>query len=236
MSARREFVDRDRDPARSLVLRSVAEVNQRAIVVGIGTALVAIFVAACGADSDATPSTVQLVTPSYITQAPPPTTTTTTIYVPQPGVTTTTLAPPPAGEQRYKVRAGDVLFTIARNHCLTAVTDAAAIADYNAWEDGVDHVIYPGLEILIPPGGCATGGTLSTIPVVPDTVAPLESTTTVDPTAPGLYTVTADDTLSGIAAKLGTTVEAIVAANEWEDGADHLIIPGETITVPAKSS
>ena len=49
------------------------------------------------------------------------------------------------------------------------------------------------------------------------------------------YTVRPGDTLSGIAAKTGTTVDAIVAANGWEDGQNHLIYPGLEINMPSTS-
>ena len=48
------------------------------------------------------------------------------------------------------------------------------------------------------------------------------------------YTVVANDTLSGIARKSGTTIQAIIAANGWADGASHRINPGDVITLPAK--
>ncbi len=52
----------------------------------------------------------------------------------------------------------------------------------------------------------------------------------------GTYTVVANDTLSGIARKSGTTIQAIIAANGWADGANHRINPGDVITLPAKKA
>jgi len=61
------------------------------------------------------------------------------------------------------------------------------------------------------------------------------TSTTVDIDAPGTYTIVADDTLSGIAAKTGTTVDAIVAVNGWAD-AQQVIQVGQDIEMPAKAA
>lgn len=47
------------------------------------------------------------------------------------------------------------------------------------------------------------------------------------------YTIEAGDYLSGIATKFNTTVDAIVAANGWSDGAAHALFPGDVINLPA---
>lgn len=49
----------------------------------------------------------------------------------------------------------------------------------------------------------------------------------------GVYTVQAGDYLGGIAAKTGTTVEGIVAANGWSDER-QVLVPGMKIRLPAK--
>jgi len=49
-----------------------------------------------------------------------------------------------------------------------------------------------------------------------------------------VYTVQAGDYLAGIAAKSGTTVDEIVAANGWDDGVAHMISLGDKIRLPAK--
>jgi LysM repeat protein len=56
--------------------------------------------------------------------------------------------------------------------------------------------------------------------------------TTVDTSGGGSYTVVANDYLQGIAEKVGSTVDAIVEANGWPDGAGHVLIPGEVIKIP----
>ncbi len=59
--------------------------------------------------------------------------------------------------------------------------------------------------------------------------------TTVDPDGVGAYTVAAGDALSTIADSTGTSVAAIVAQNGWADE-NHVIYPGMTIDLPAKSA
>jgi LysM repeat protein len=50
------------------------------------------------------------------------------------------------------------------------------------------------------------------------------------------YTITAGDTLSGIAARAGVSLTALVDANGWPDGTDHFIQPGDVITLPEGAS
>jgi LysM repeat protein len=47
------------------------------------------------------------------------------------------------------------------------------------------------------------------------------------------YTVDAGDTLSGIAASYGLTLDELIAANGWTDGAEHAIFPGDVVELPA---
>jgi LysM domain-containing protein len=51
-----------------------------------------------------------------------------------------------------------------------------------------------------------------------------------DPT--GMYIIDAGDTLSGIAASYGVTLDELVDANGWTDGADHAIFPGDAVQLP----
>ena len=61
---------------------------------------------------------------------------------------------------------------------------------------------------------------------------------TAAPTAPGsttriAYSIQSGDTLLGIAAAHGITVDQIVAANEWTNGIHHIIHQDDTILIPA---
>ena len=46
------------------------------------------------------------------------------------------------------------------------------------------------------------------------------------------YVVVAGDTLNGIAAGYGLSLGDLVAVNEWSDGSDHAIFPGDVIALP----
>lgn len=47
------------------------------------------------------------------------------------------------------------------------------------------------------------------------------------------YTVVAGDALSSIASRHGVSLDELVAANDWPEGAAHLIVPGDSIRLPA---
>jgi hypothetical protein len=50
-------------------------------------------------------------------------------------------------EQQYPVVAGDSLVSIARRYGISV----DILIAYNQWPDGVDHVLFPGDIVLIPP-------------------------------------------------------------------------------------
>ena len=50
--------------------------------------------------------------------------------------------------------------------------------------------------------------------------------------AAGQYTVASGDSLFAIAKKFCVTIDAVVAANAWADGINHVIHPGEVIAIP----
>jgi LysM repeat protein len=54
--------------------------------------------------------------------------------------------------------------------------------------------------------------------------------TSAEPTNP--YVVDSGDTLSGIAAAYGVSLSELVYANDWSDGTDHAIFPGDVIALP----
>ena len=141
----------------------------------------------------------------------------------------------PAGTgSTYTVVANDTVYGIARRYGLSA----DALAQFNGWSDGSAHSIYPGDDVAIPKGATASATPTTSATAASTTTAAPTSTgaaTTVAPGPGGTYLVVAGDYLTAIAAKTGTTVSAIVAANGWADGADHPIFPGQTIKLPAKS-
>lgn len=70
---------------------------------------------------------------------------------------------------------------------------------------------------------------------------PIDVDSSGEPTSPASnegpeYTIVAGDTLSGIALSAGVTIDALVAANGWPDGPNHLLLPGDVISLPPGSS
>lgn len=145
--------------------------------------------------------------------------------------TATAAGAPNSTPSTYTVVAQDTLSGIGRRCAITP----QAVADDNAWSDGIAHPIYPGTVVKLPctpTASVATGASTATTTTVKGASAP---STTIAPGPGGLYTVVAGDYLAGIAAKTGTTVNGIVQVNGWADGTNHLIIAGQQIKLPAKT-
>jgi LysM repeat protein len=104
----------------------------------------------------------------------------------------TTPAHAQQGAQTHVVQPGENLFRIALQYGITWPVLAAANNISNP------NLIYVG-QVLIIPG---SGGT-----------QPPPAQPTQPPSTPQTYVVVAGDTLSGIAARFGTTVDALVQAN-----------------------
>jgi LysM repeat protein len=115
---------------------------------------------------------------------------------------------PPTGT--HTVAAGESVAAIAARYGLST----ADVLSWNglSWENSL---IRPGQVLSL---------VASTAPASAPTPAPT-------PAAGASYTVVAGDTISGIAARHGSTAGALLAANglTW----DSIIYPGQTITVPA---
>lgn len=137
------------------------------------------------------------------------------IYVGQqlvlPAATATPSGSPAASSGTYTVAAGDTLGSIAAAHGTTVAALVAAnhIADPN--------VIYVGQVLDLAP---ATPGATPAAP------APASATPSG---GSGTYTVVAGDTLGSIAARYGTTVAALAAANHIAD--PNVIYVGEVLAV-----
>lgn len=120
---------------------------------------------------------------------------------------------------RYVVRRGDTLSRIARRLGTTTAALAAAngIINYN--------FIYTGQRLAIPAGAVIS----PTAPAQP----PLPAAATASPPpapATGTYVVQRGDTLSGIAARSGTTTAALAAANGIADY--NRIYTGQLLVMP----
>ncbi len=211
----------------------LGRVKTRLFAAGCGV-LTLLGLTACGESggtgASTVTTTVRLAQTSYVTAAPILTSTTAA------GTTVPGAVGSVAGEQIYTVVSGDYPLGIAKKHCI----DLATMVAYNAWPEGDRHPFFPGDEVKIPAGACAPGSQAETAPATEGTAAPqattvAETTTTFDASTGGTYTIVAGDYLAGIAVKLGTTVDAIVAANGWPEGDKHVIIPGQQIKVPVKA-
>jgi LysM repeat protein len=187
--------------------------------------------AACADPDDTTEAGTTLATLSTANvQTIPPTQPPTT---PGPGAVSQT-------DLEYEVKAGDYLSGIAGRYKVKMED----IASYNDWADGINHPLYPGDTIKIPPGYTVPDESATTTTAATETTGgdtgeggdADESTTspptTVDTAGGGTYTVVANDYLQGIAEKVGSTVDAIVEANGWPEGAAHVLQPGEKIKIP----
>lgn len=114
-------------------------------------------------------------------------------------------------EQRYTVVANDSLFAIGRLFDVTI----EVLANYNGWPGGVDHVLLPGEEVLIPPN--------ARVPVGEGRSGIL------------IYTVRAGDTATAIARNFGVTLDELAAENDWTGAQLDQIQAGDEIVIPSTS-
>jgi len=109
----------------------------------------------------------------------------------------------------HTVQSGDTVWAIARTYGLRS-------ADLVAWNGlGADAMIRPGQVLRLTPASAPTG----TAPAAPAPPAPSAQT----------HTVVAGDTISRIAAKYGTTIDAVLAANGLSRAS--IIYPGQQIRI-----
>ncbi|MDI6495629.1 LysM peptidoglycan-binding domain-containing protein [Leuconostoc lactis] len=113
--------------------------------------------------------------------------------------TSTTTAPSTTG---YTVKSGDTLTAIA-------AANGVSLANLLSWNNlSLQAIIYPGQKLTIQNANNAT----ITTPTAPTT----NTTPTVAPSTNGSYTVKSGDTLYGIAVKLGTNVQTLLALNNLQ--------------------
>ncbi|MBT0994877.1 LysM peptidoglycan-binding domain-containing protein [Cellulomonas sp. DKR-3] len=132
------------------------------------------------------------------------------LTIPRASGTTAPQTSAPATSTTYTVRPGDTVSGIA----MRTGSSIASIVAANGL--GSDAMIVVGERLTIPTAG-------STAP----------RTGTPTPTA-STYTVRAGDTVSGIAARHGTTVSAIVSANHL--GSDAMIRVGQTLRLSGSTA
>jgi len=176
-----------------------------------------------GSTPSTTPSTTPSSTPSSTTT---PTTSTSSSSSPSTYTPYTSLPSSSQSATNYTIKPGDTLSGIAAKYGTTVsalITANPSITD--------PHKIYAGNTIKIP-----TSTTTSAPAVLTSTYTPYSSisaapTTTTTTT----YTIKSGDTLSGIASKYGTTVQALMDANpNIKD--KNTIYAGDTIKIPTATS
>lgn len=170
----------------------------------------------------------------FATKTPTPTITPTPTNTPTPTETPTiTLTPTnsptatPSAPYQYVVQEGDYLSTIASDHDLgdDGVVLILLLNPYDSTNgtgiDPITQVIYVGQTIWLPPPG---------MPFPTPTPFPtgITSGTRI------IYFVLPGDSLGSIAAKMNSTIEAIIAANKdvLADGETTILNPGWLILVP----
>lgn len=189
----------------------------KARTVRVGVAAIAVSFAGVACAGAPSTDSIQNLTPiqgsSYVT-IPPATTTTTTTTIPVP-TTEPTPGAVTGSEQVYVVQPNDGPAKIAETFGITI----DELITYNAYPEGIDHVFFPGDQVLIPPNA-----------VVPDPSAVTSGGSTGD--CPTTYVITIDDTSRiAVAEKFGITFEKMDAANSATPGYDNFVV-GTSITIP----
>lgn len=143
----------------------------------------------------------------------------------------------PVATGRYTIVTGDTISAIADRFGVSTLS--VLTANGLGWSS----IIYPGQTLAIP--GVIEPGTQSipeapaeveelvverVVAVSPEPIVEAPAAPEPAPVATGKYTVVTGDTLSGIAARLGVTTQALLDANAltWES----LIFPGDVLATP----
>jgi N-acetylmuramoyl-L-alanine amidase len=126
----------------------------------------------------------------------------------------------------------DVTHTVRRGETLTSVAaaDGLSVARLAAANGlSIDAQLTAGSQIQIPPRGGPVEATSAA-----SESSPPSTETAPSPSGSGGYTVRRGDTLSGIAARYGTSAAALAAANGMS--VRGLLLAGRTLTVPGASA
>jgi LysM repeat protein len=168
-----------------------------------------------------------------------------TAYATQPVVTTARPATTSAGQpgvsggaaaavegEVYEVERGDALQLIADRYDITV----EELADFNDWEDGIFHPIYPGDEVRIPefaeePADSITDERpddgLGTMP------APGGGPLCPDGTERDLYEIVSGDFISRVADKNDISIQELEAVNA-DNPAYQSFAPGQDLWLPCE--
>jgi LysM repeat protein len=191
----------------------------------------------CGGDAEGARTTLGTVqTTSYVVEDPVTTTSTTTIpsSLPEGQVD--------PNEQTHIVVAGDSVYKIASMYGITP----DALVNYNSWSEGINHPLFQGDEVKIPPNskvpsasgsssGSSSGSTGSTGTGDTgggDTGAP---ETTAASGVGCTHTVVANDNPTRVAKQYGITVDELAAANAGNPAYQNFLI-GSSLSIPANGN
>ncbi len=146
-----------------------------------------------------------------------------------------------AGTQVYEVQSNDFLGAIAEDFGIPP----ESIANFNQWDDGVEHVIHPGDTINIPPGAQVPDAedeededtsdesdeTEATEEEQGEEPDPDEDPRCADGSRQGTYTIEEGDIPALVAESLDVTVDQLDEANANTSGYNAFIV-GVEILVP----
>jgi LysM repeat protein len=190
----------------------------------------------CGDDAEGAKTTLGTVqTTSYVVEPPVTTTSTTTV----PSALPEGQVDP--NEQIHIVVSGDSVYKIASTYGITP----DALVNYNDWSDGINHPLFQGDEVKIPPnsqvpsqapateapstgGGGDTGGG--------DTDGGDTTATTAAPSGAGCtHTIVSGDNPTRVANQYNITVDELAAANAGNSAYQNFLI-GSSLSIPANGS
>ena len=142
----------------------------------------------------------------------------------------------PADDARGDRELATVRDVVRRGHFVVAGAVALAATVATGCSSDVDT---PSATAPLPPisteagtaASVSTDDVATTLPATVASQAPTE--TTAAETSGGTYIVQAGDSLTVIAQRVGTTIDAIWKYNDWE-GPNHLIYEGMKLKLPPK--
>ena len=140
---------------------------------------------------------------------------------------------PAAGEGRvYEVERGDALQLIADRYDITV----EELAEFNDWEDGVFHPIYPGDEVRIPEFADEPEETITDerpddgLGTMPE---PGGGPLCPDGSERDVYEIVSGDFISRVADKNDISIEELEAANV-DNPAYEVFAPGQDLWLPCE--
>ena len=199
----------------------------RAVAAVACVSLAGTFMSACGGDTLGVATTVVNVTPTNFATIPPVAST-------APGTTTTLPAGAVGSEQTYVVQAGDTPLQVANKYGISLT----ALLAYNALVSPAQFP-YPGETLKIPPQAVAPAASVAPTPGAP-TGATTAPTGAVGPGCgarpAGTYTIQKGDSFYAIKTKFCVSYQSLLTANNWPDINTVVLLPGQTINMPAAGS